>query len=97
MRQSARMLAKMNDLKGARYELSWMPPKFHLRTYRSPPRHSQPLGYGALMLDNEASLTICDNRFVDNFIRLSMSVPNSLFHSLVNTNLGHLRLGLEMV
>jgi hypothetical protein len=49
------------------------------------------------MLDNEASLTICSNRFVDNFIRLLRLVPNALFHTLVNTNHGHLRLGLEMV
>lgn len=87
----------MNDLKGARYELSWMPPKFDLRTYRPPPRRFAT--FGVRRFHGRRQSRLDDTRqSIRGQIYPSLNVGTKCtIHALVNTNLGQLRFGLELI
>jgi hypothetical protein len=87
----------MKDLKGARYELSWMPPKFNLRTYRSPPRHFATFGVRRFHARRRSRLDDMRQSIRGQFYPSLNAGTKCTFYTLVNTDLARLRLGLELV
>jgi hypothetical protein len=91
MRQSPRILGYDDERfqgRSLRYEMSWMPPKFNLRTYRSPPRHFATFGVRRFHARRRSRLDDTWQSIRGQFYPSLNVGIKCTFHTFVNTNLG---------